>query len=1005
MKPMGSSSWRLVHFVCALGALVDLASALRRGSGDAAGFAHPLVSEGLQRLQQPLTSRLRSAPFSVSTDVSPESVQSHDDATTESDLPFSVPHSEPGESYWEVLPSAAQTVHRQTIEKYGDYDVILETGNVARQAAGSVMVRMGDCVVLSAVTVSERDTDKDFFPLRVDYVEKVYSAGRIPGGWTKREMSQQDPEILIGRLIDRPIRPLFPKWFKREVQIVTTLLSYDENVDPAIPALLGASAALTLAGVPFQRPLGAARVGYVDGEYVLNPTAAEDDISGLDLTVAGTSEAIMMVEAQANELTEEVVLGGILYGHEQARRAIEAIQQLADKAGRNTAFTQMTPPPDQESRRLPLGLDATIDHLADAIVRTGDKGGRAELTKDAEAQLRAACDDPEMMHVVTGMLESRVKERMRQRVLSEGVRVDGRGLKEVRSIACSVGLLPRVHGSALFTRGGTQSLSTVTLGGDRDAKQIDDVRSDRLPFILHYNFPPYSVNEIGFLGRPKRRDIGHGWLARRALQTLMPSEFAFPYTVRVVSEITESDGSSSMATVCASSLALMDAGVPLSKPVAGVAMGLIKDPNGPLFAVLTDIMGFEDALGDMDFKVAGTTEGITALQMDIKIGGIDGSVLKEALAQAREGRMHILNEMSATIAEPRTSLSPWAPQIFTHQIKPSQMGDVIGRGGERVRQLEEDYSVKITVSDDGLVQILAEDPRKGREVLEYIKGITDETPIPLGTRFDNAQVVQVAPAFVIVKLNEFREGFLHVSETPEGDSFVPNLGAVYPVGNNLTVWVKEVQENGRLRVTAREETGALLEQAQGSEEEIQKLLSELQTKKGAGARQAPIRIDYKVGDEVKGAMVDRIFPKHAILKLPGADRAGLLPIGKIANEYVPNVRDYFKEGQEVRVWVDDLAPGKRSIIVTAIPPPPDSTPDGHDDYEKAPTPSPLFELRSGSLDSLLDEAYADLERSKSQGAKPRRDKGGGRGKPRLAPVDTLVGEGGGEEGNQQDVKR
>ncbi|MDG2288920.1 MAG: polyribonucleotide nucleotidyltransferase, partial [Woeseiaceae bacterium] len=569
--------------------------------------------------------------------------------------------------------------------QFGEHEVTLETGGVARQADGAIIVNMADTTILVTVVGKKReDPGRDFFPLTVNYQEKTYAAGKIPGGFFKREGRPGEKEILTCRLIDRPVRPLFPKGFKNEVQIIATVMSLNPDVDPDIPALIGASAALAISGLPFAGPIGAAKVGYKDGAYVLNPGRAAVAEGDLELVVAGTKDAVLMVESEASGLSEEVMLGAVIFGHEQMQAAIDAITELAADVGK-PAWNWTGPEVDEDLLAAVVG--SATDGLSSAYQIT-DKQERQEAVgaaKSAAVEVLTGGDDAKWSaDEVKGELYKLEKSIVRQRIIKGEPRIDGRDKSTVRPIDVEIGTLPRAHGSAIFTRGETQAIVVATLGTGRDAQMIDAIEGERKePFMLHYNFPPFCVGETGFVGSPKRREIGHGKLARRGIEAVMPNMDEFGYVVRVVSEITESNGSSSMASVCGTSLALMDAGVPLKAPVAGVAMGLVKE--GDEFAVLTDILGDEDHLGDMDFKVAGTEDGITALQMDIKIQGITKEIMSAALDQAKDGRLHILGEMNKVISETRTEMSEWAPTIMTIKIDPEKIRDVIGKGGAVIR--------------------------------------------------------------------------------------------------------------------------------------------------------------------------------------------------------------------------------------------------------------------------------------------------------------------------------
>ena len=595
--------------------------------------------------------------------------------------------------------------------QFGSQEIILETGAVARQATASVLVSLGGTTVLVTVVGNKQaiGEERDFFPLTVQYQERTYAAGRIPGGYFKREGRPTEKEILTSRLIDRPIRPLFPQEFHNEVQIVATVMSSNPDINADIPALIGASAALSLSGLPFKGPIAAVRVGYLEGQYILNPSFKQLETSDLDLVVAATERAVLMVESQAAELPEEVMLNAILFGHQQMQGIIQAIKELAQEAGKPAWDVQTT------SALLDSDTEQKITQavqvpLTEAYQISEKLARKLKLDKLREDVITQWVDEEKgITSKAIQLLLANIEEKIvRDRILAGAARIDGRDKKTVRPITIKPGFLPRTHGSALFTRGETQALVVTTLGTDRDAQTVEALDGEgRETFMLHYNFPPYSVGETGQMGSPKRREIGHGNLAKRALRAVLPSESDFPYVLRVVSEITESNGSSSMATVCGASIALMDAGVPLKKHVAGIAMGLIKE--GDNFAVLTDILGDEDHLGDMDFKVAGTTDGVTALQMDIKIDGITEEILKMALNQAKEGRLHILNIMQQTLAEPRIEVSPYAPRITTLKINPEKIRDLIGKGGATIRAITEETGTLIDISDDGVVRISTSD--------------------------------------------------------------------------------------------------------------------------------------------------------------------------------------------------------------------------------------------------------------------------------------------------------
>ncbi|WP_405241588.1 polyribonucleotide nucleotidyltransferase [Lentisalinibacter salinarum] len=694
------------------------------------------------------------------------------------------------------------TVIKQSFN-YGDHEVTLETGEVARQADGAVMVSMGDTVVLAtAVGRKEADPGRPFFPLTVNYQEKTYAAGRIPGGFFKREGRPSEKETLTSRLIDRPIRPLFPKGFMNEVQVITTVISLDPEIDADIPAMIGASAALALSGMPFQGPIAAARVGYKDGEYLLNPTASQLEDSQLDLVVAGTSEAVLMVESEANILPEDVMLGAVMFGHEKMQAAIEVIGELARQAAKPAWDWQ---PPETNATLEEKVAEIARGALTDAY-QISDKQERQEAVgkaKNEAVEALAGGDEPaygaDEVSAALGKLE---KSIVRSRVLDGQPRIDGRDHSTVRPISVRVGTLPRTHGSALFTRGETQAIVTATLGTGRDAQIIDALEGEyKEPFMLHYNFPPYCVGETGFMGGPKRREIGHGKLARRGIQAVMPNMDEFPYVIRVVSEITESNGSSSMASVCGSSLALMDAGVPLKAPVAGVAMGLVKD--GDKFAVLTDILGDEDHLGDMDFKVAGSSEGVTALQMDIKIEGITREIMEKALEQAKEARLHILGEMNKVLAEPREEMSDWAPTIMTFKIDPDKIRDVIGKGGAVIRAITEETGATIDIENDGTVKIASVDGASGKEALRRIELITAD--VEVGRTYEG-RVARLMDFGAFVTILPGKDGLVHISQI--SNERVEKVSDKLSEGDIVRVKVLEVDRQGRIRLSMKEADAA-----------------------------------------------------------------------------------------------------------------------------------------------------------------------------------------------------
>jgi polyribonucleotide nucleotidyltransferase len=686
--------------------------------------------------------------------------------------------------------------------QYGEHTVRLETGEVARQASGSVLVSMDDTVVLATVVAAPKARPgQDFFPLTVDYVEKTYAAGRIPGGFFKREGRPSEKEVLTSRLTDRPIRPLFPDGFFNEVQVVLHVMSINPEIDPDIPAMIGASAALSLSGIPFKGPIGAARVGYIDGQLVLNPTASQLKSSQLDLVVAGTERAVLMVESEADQLTEEVMLGAVVFGHQKMQVAIDAIHELVREAGK--PLWDWQPPPKNEA------LLARIVNLAGADLRSAyqirSKQDRSRRIGEIEAQTAATLvaeatetgNAPPDPNEVAGILFDLQAKIVRSQILDQEPRIDGRDTRTVRPIEIRLGILPRTHGSALFTRGETQALVTATLGTKQDEQIIDALQGEyRERFMLHYNMPPFATGETGRMGAPKRREVGHGRLAKRALAAVLPSAEEFQYSIRVVSEITESNGSSSMASVCGGCLALMDAGVPVKAHVAGVAMGLIKEGNR--FAVLTDILGDEDHLGDMDFKVAGTSNGVTALQMDIKIEGITKEIMQVALAQAREGRMTILQKMQDSIAASRGELSAYAPRMIKMKINPEKIRDVIGKGGAVIRALTEETGTQIDIEDDGTVIIASVDQERGREAQRRIMELTAD--VEVGKVYEGT-VLRLLDFGAIVQILPGRDGLLHISQI--ANERVNQVSDFLKEGQQVKVKVIEADEKGRVRLSMK----------------------------------------------------------------------------------------------------------------------------------------------------------------------------------------------------------
>ncbi len=682
--------------------------------------------------------------------------------------------------------------------KYGDHTVTLETGELARQADGAVLVSMSETVVLvTAVGLKKATPGRDFFPLTVNYQEKTYAAGRIPGGFFKREGRPTEKETLTSRLIDRPIRPLFPEGFINDVQVVASVISVNSEVDPDIASLIGASAALAISGMPFMGPIGAARVGYIDGRYVLNPTATQLTASKLDLVVAGTSEGVLMVESEADGLNEEVMLGAVTFGHEQMQIAINAINELAAEAGK-PKWSWVAPEPNKELQSAVGAYAESAVAAAYTLTEKMQRYAKIKEIKSAAVEALSGGEKPKFTAEQVGAEFSNLEYRLvRAKILDGQPRIDGRDTKTVRAINIRTGVLARTHGSALFTRGETQALVVTTLGTGRDAQIIDGLTGERKePFMLHYNFPPFSVGETGMMGSPKRREIGHGNLAKRGVKAVMPGVDKFPYVIRVVSEILESNGSSSMASVCGTSLALMDAGVPIKAPVAGVAMGLVKE--GARFQVLTDILGDEDHLGDMDFKVAGTKDGVTALQMDIKITSITREIMKVALDQARDGRLHILGEMNKVLSKPRENMSEWAPTIITLKIDPEKIRDVIGKGGAVIRQITEETGTSIDIENDGTVKIASVQGAAGREAQRRIELITADVEVG---RVYEGKVARLMDFGAFVTILPGRDGLVHISQISE--ERVERVGDKLKEGDVVRVKVLEVDRQGRVRLSMR----------------------------------------------------------------------------------------------------------------------------------------------------------------------------------------------------------
>lgn len=686
--------------------------------------------------------------------------------------------------------------------QYGKHTVTLETGRIARQATSSVLVNMDDTVVLVTVVgiYDEEVGERDFFPLTVNYQEKNYAAGAIPGGYFKREGRPTEKETLTSRLIDRPLRPLFPDGFSNEVQVVATVLSMNPEVDGDIPALIGSSAALFISGIPFNGPLGAARVSYKDGQYLLNPTFTELQESDLDLVVAGTRNALLMVESEAKELSEEIMLNAVLFGHQQMQIVIDAIEEF----GQDVRKPKWDWSPAETDHKLQDKInDFVLSDLRNAyqIQEKVIRKSRINELFDNTVDHVCAGVNPETDPSITSIekiFSNLEKKVVRDRILSHEPRIDGRDHKTIRPITVEVGVLPRTHGSAMFTRGETQALVITTLGTGKDAQTIDALEGERKEtFMLHYNFPPYCVGEVGFVGAPKRREIGHGRLAKRAIQAVIPTQADFPYVIRSVSEIMESNGSSSMASVCGTSLALMDAGVPIKAPVAGIAMGLVKEDDR--FVVLSDILGDEDHLGDMDFKVAGTTSGVTALQMDIKIQGITKEIIEIALQQAKEGRLHILSVMNQVISEPRQKMSDYAPRIVMIQIKPDKIGDVIGKGGSTIRGIIEETGATIDIDDKGLVKVAAVSGESAQKAIQEIERLTAEVEVGkvyLGT------VTRLMDFGAFVNVMPGQDGLLHISQIC--DERLNHVSEKLSEGQKLNVKVLEVDRQGRIRLSMKQ---------------------------------------------------------------------------------------------------------------------------------------------------------------------------------------------------------
>ncbi len=678
--------------------------------------------------------------------------------------------------------------------QYGAHEVILRTGEVARQATGSVEVKIGDTYVLVAVVASDSAKEgQSFFPLTVNYIEKHYAAGRIPGSFFRREGRPTEKEILTSRLIDRPIRPLFPKGFLNEVQVTAQVMSLDPSMGAEVAAMLGTSAALALSGVPFNGPIGAVKIGYVDSQLVLNPSHEQLKESKLELSVAGTANAVLMVESQADELSEQVMLDAVTYGHEQMQIAINAINELVAEAGKEKWNWQL----DESDASLVEKVKQAAESELSKAYDISDKQQRQIAVRAVKEQMVAEIASDENAEEVSGLLNKLEKSIVRGRILNDEPRIDGRDLVTVRPINTRVGVLPRTHGSSLFTRGETQSIVTVTMGTERDSQRIDDIEGEyKSNCLFHYNFPSYSVGECGRSGVTSRREIGHGMLAKRGIMAVLPNSEDFPYVLRMVSEITESNGSSSMASVCGSSMALMDAGVPIKAPVSGIAMGLIKE--GDNYRVLSDILGDEDHLGDMDFKVAGTANGVTALQMDIKIEGITREIMEKALSQANDGRIHILNEMAKTISTKRDDYSQYAPRLTTIQVPVDKIGDVIGKGGSVIRNIQEETGTEVSINDEGLVTIAASDGEAAEKAKKWVEQLVEEVEV---NRVYEGTVIKIVDFGAFVSVLPSKEGLVHISEI--ANDRVHDVKEYLKEGDTVKVKVLSVDKQGRVRLSMK----------------------------------------------------------------------------------------------------------------------------------------------------------------------------------------------------------
>ena len=800
---------------------------------------------------------------------------------------------------------------RESIDFNGK-ELTLETGKIARQAGGAVLIAHGDSLVLVTVVTAKATRDMGYFPLRVDYEERFYAAGKIPGGFFKREGRPSDAAILTGRMIDRPIRPLFPKGYNDEVQIIATVLSADADNPPNALAIVGASAALMISDAPFQGPVAGVRVGRKDGQFIINPDLETQDTGGVEITVAGTKDTVTMIEGMMDELSEAEVIEAIEIAHAAIRQLIGLQEQFAARVGPIKQDFPEQAPEDEltltQVRNVIWGKFTAIHSLP--TKKSRDNFMR-ELHEQAAEQLvpehLSVEEAAERSEAVSKAVEKLLKEYMRKEILERGIRLDGRRPEEIRPISCAVGILPRTHGSSLFTRGETQSLGVVTLGATRNDEQIIDqmMVDGRKRFMLHYNFPPYSVGEVGRVGSPSRRSVGHGYLAENSLKAAMPSEDDFPYVVRVVSEILESNGSSSMATVCSASLAMMDAGVPIKRPVAGIAMGLIEDPVTHQRVILTDIQGAEDHNGDMDFKVVGTREGVTGFQLDVKVGGITGETMKIALEQAKRARMAILDEMDRAIAEPREELSPYAPKLATIHIPTDKIGAVIGPGGKMIRQIIEETGAEIDISDDGTVKIAGPNTEAVYAAQEWIKDLTTE--LEVGTVM-KVKVTRIVDFGAFVGLKNGSEGLVHVSNLASG--FVDNVRDIVSPGDEITIEVIGVDKMGRPDLKKIDGDGDTKAQPREGGERTR-------SSKTAPARRPEPTVEVHSGDIIDGTVTNTTDYGAFVEIAP--DVTGLVHISALSDEYVRRVTDVVKPGDSIRVEVLNIDERGRYKLQRIVP--------------------------------------------------------------------------------------